>query len=235
MGPQHRQGRGHARLALVVLGTAVLQASQELGCTEQERPDRLADRSVDDARRILTGSFAAPLPDAGADTGIGGASNCAGAADAAPCMSSSAGAAGSSAGVTSGDTSPASDGTRTLQQTYEAVCEDSTVQWGFFTYRASTPDDSSIQFRLRTAPSEDQLLAAEYIDLVTASAALGTERCSFTGPAPCPIDLCAVLGGAPLAHHPLSGLELVLTPTSSDGKMPTVDEWNLNYSCTMIQ
>jgi hypothetical protein len=242
LGPGHRQGRAAvARLPLAAWCAAALQASQGLGCTEQERPNRVADVSVGDARRVLTGSFVVPSPDAdagaGAATGTGGASSCSGAAT--PCMPSSAGASGSGADVTGGDTTPAtgtaSDGTRTLRQTYEAVCEDSTVQWGFLTYRATTPGDSSIHFRLRTAPTEDQLTEAEYIDLVTASSALGTERCTFTGPAPCPIDLFVVLGGAPLAHHPLSELEVVLTPASADGNLPTVDEWNLNYSCTLIQ
>jgi hypothetical protein len=233
LGPGHRQGRAAvARLPLAAWCAVALQASQGLGCTEQERPNRLADVSVGDARRVLTGSFVVPSPDAdaGAAAGTGGASSCSGAAT--PCLPSSAGASGSGADTATGT---ASDGSRTLQQTYEAVCEDSTVQWGFLTYRATTPGDSSIHFRLRTAPTEDQLPAAEYIDLVTASSALGTERCTFTGPAPCPIDLFVVLGGAPLAHHPLSELEVVLTPASADGNLPTVDEWNLNYSCTMIQ
>jgi hypothetical protein len=128
-----------------------------------------------------------------------------------------------------------SDGPVTLRQTYEAICDGATVQWGFFTYRATTPGDSSVGFRVRTAPREAQLRAADYFALATASAALGTERCAFTGPSPCPIDLFDLLGGAPLAHHPLSELEVVLNPASSDRRVPAVEQWQLNYSCTFNQ
>jgi hypothetical protein len=230
-GTRHWPGRVAAvRLPFAVLWTALLAISG-LGCSEQERPSRVRDVRVDDTDRVLTGSFGPRDAGAGlAGGGAGGASSCP--PDATPCAASMAGSSGSSAGAAS---SAASDGTLTLRQTYEAVCEGSTVQWGFLTYRATTPGDSSIEFRVRTAATEDQLLTAEYIDLITASAALGTQRCSFTGPAPCPIDLFVVLGGAPLAHHPLSELELVLRPDSSDGTVPTVDDWNLNYSCTMNQ
>jgi hypothetical protein len=128
-----------------------------------------------------------------------------------------------------------SDGRVTLRQTYEAICDGATVQWGFFTYRATTPGDSSIRFRVRTAPKEAQLPAAAFLELTTASAALGTDRCAFTGPAPCPIDMFERLGGAPLVHHPLSELEVLLNPASADGRLPKVDQWQLNYSCTFNQ
>jgi hypothetical protein len=223
-------------------GALLLGAALELGCSEQERPDRVADPDLDDARRVLSGSFSAPAADAGANRGVGG-SGAAGSAGASSCSSgaaacaATAGAAGSSAGSASTGTvgGATSDSPVTLRQTYEAVCAASTVQWGFFTYGSTTPGDSSISFRVRTAPTETQLPDAEYIDLLTASAALGTELCTFTGPAPCPVDLFVVLGGAPRAHHPFSELQVVLNPASSDDRMPTVDEWQLNYSCTQNQ
>jgi hypothetical protein len=109
------------------------------------------------------------------------------------------------------------------------------VQWGFFTFEAATPSDSSILFRLRTAAAEAELANGVFLDLLTASAARGTDRCGFTGPAPCPIDLYVVLGGAPLAHHPFAQLEVLLSPASSDGRMPAVEEWHLTYSCTFNQ
>ena len=108
------------------------------------------------------------------------------------------------------------------------------VQWGFLTFVASTPGDSSIVFRLRSAPSVGALESARFIELITASTALGTRRCTVSGPAPCPIDLFEVLGGAPLAHHPYAELEITLNP-AADGVMPSVDEWLLNYSCTFNQ
>jgi hypothetical protein len=118
---------------------------------------------------------------------------------------------------------------------YHGECPDpGLVQWGFLTFVAATPADSSIQFRLRSAPSQAALESARYIDLITASTALGTRRCSVSGPAPCPIDLFDVLGGAPLAHHPFSELEITLNP-SGDGSMPSVEEWKVSYSCTFNQ
>jgi hypothetical protein len=224
-------------LARVTLWAA-LESAQTFACSEQERPDRLPDLSGDDARRVLTGSFAAAAVDAGASpapAGSGGASSCSGSGGAASCEVAGAGASGSSATGRTATTGVTGESPATLRQTYEAVCDDSTVQWGFFTYVATTPGDSTIGFRVRTAPTEDQLLASEYVELSTASTALGSDRCSFTGPPPCPIDLFDALGGAPLAHHPLSELEVVLNAASSDGSMPRVDQWQLNYSCTFNQ
>jgi hypothetical protein len=118
---------------------------------------------------------------------------------------------------------------------YHGECDaPGVVQWGFLTFVTSTPGDSSIVFRLRSAPSVDALESADFIELITASSALGTRRCSVTGPAPCPIDLYDVLGGPPLAHQPYSELEITFHP-SADGAMPSIDDWLLNYSCTFNQ
>jgi hypothetical protein len=250
-----RGGGPALRLALAV-GVGVLEA---LACTEHERPERLADVSTEDARRVVTGSFRAPTGTGISGGASGGASGCG--SSGAPCggatgldagsnamtgsgpmgsgSSSTGGASGSTGAVAGSGSGPASNGTSdgpiSVRQSYAASCEDSTVQWGFFTYAATTPGDSSIRMRVRTAPTEDGLQSARFLDLLTASTALGTARCTFTGPAPCPIDLFEVLGGAPLVHHPLSELEVVLTPSSIDQRMPTVDDWQLDYSCTFDQ
>jgi hypothetical protein len=108
------------------------------------------------------------------------------------------------------------------------------VQWGFLTFVASTPGNSSIVFRLRSAPSVAALESAHFIELITASTALGTRRCTVSGPAPCPIDLFDMLGGAPLVHHPYAELEITFNP-AADAAMPSIDDWLLNYSCTFIQ
>jgi hypothetical protein len=191
-----------------------------LGCTERERPGMIADPQGEDAERAVSGSFKAP------GAGTGGAlqpGSDGGTVDSGP----GAGGAGGSGSTASGPV--------TLHEIYEGTCEEGTVQWGFFTFDANTPSDSSIRFRLRTAAVEAELASAVFLDLLTASAARGTDRCGFTGPAPCPIDLYVVLGGAPLAHHPLAQLEVLLSPASADGRMPTVEEWQLTYSCTLNQ
>lgn len=218
-----------------------------LACAERKRPDRLPDVAGEDARRVVTGSFSAPAGDAGVSdrpAGGAGAPGCGG--TGSPCGAAgldagSTGTGSTGAGAGSGPTGSGSgsngtsDRPLTARQSYAAFCEDSTVQWGFFIYGARTPGDSSIRMRVRTAPTEDGLRSATFFDLATASTALGTARCTFTGPAPCPIDLFEVLGGAPLVHHPLSELEVLLTPSSIDQRMPTVDAWQLDYSCTENQ
>jgi hypothetical protein len=202
-----------ARMALRVSAAALA-----LGCSERERPGRIPDPRGDDAERALSGSFRTP--------GGGGASQ----------PDSDGGSVDSGAGTAGvGGAGSAGSGPVRLQQTYEGTCEEATVQWGFFTFEAATPSDSSILFRLRTAAAEAELANGVFLDLLTASAARGTDRCGFTGPAPCPIDLYVVLGGAPLAHHPFAQLEVLLSPASSDGRMPAVEEWQLTYSCTFNQ
>lgn len=255
VGDRHSAAGGGPRLRWA-LGVLLL-GLQAQACTERKRPGRLSDVSAEDSRQVLTGSFRAPTGDAAAGDGPaggGGASGCddasspcggeldagataasstgAGSTGAGSTGAGSAGAAGAASGSAPAETS---DHPITARETYAAVCEDSTVQWGFFIYRATTPGDSSIRMRVRTAPTEDQLQSATFLELANASTVLGTALCSFTGPAPCPIDLFDRLGGAPLAHHPLSELEIVLTPSSTDQRLPTVEEWQLDYSCTFNQ
>jgi hypothetical protein len=211
--------RGSWTLAAPV---ALAAGAIALGCSERARPGRIADPR-DGAERSLSGSFMPPPP--GASAGAGGV--------VPPVLDGGLAEPGS--GGAAGDAGSAASGSAALQQVYEGSCDGSTVQWGFFTFEAATPGDSSIIFRLRTAASEDELASGTFIELLTASTALGTDRCGFTGPAPCPIDLYEVLGGAPLAHHPFAQLAVLLSPTSDDGSMPSVKEWQLTYSCTFDQ
>jgi hypothetical protein len=216
-------GKHRRIVSRALVGSMAFSASAgalALGCTERERPGMIADPQGDDAERAVSGSFRAP------SAGTGGGSqpgSDGGIVDSGP-GAAGAGGAGSTA-----------SGPVTLHQIYEGTCEEATVQWGFFTFDAATPSDSSILFRLRTAAAEAELANAVFLDLLTASAARGTDRCGFTGPAPCPIDLYVVLGGAPLAHHPFAQLEVLLSPANADGRMPEVDEWQLTYSCTFNQ
>jgi hypothetical protein len=120
-----------------------------------------------------------------------------------------------------------------LREEYAGRCEgDGVVQWGFFTYEATTPGDSTAEFRIRTAPTHDELGRASFTLLITARAP-DTQSCSFFGPAPCPIDLYEVLEGAPRAHHAFAELSVLLNPTSDGTALPSVQSWNLNYSCPL--
>lgn len=125
---------------------------------------------------------------------------------------------------------------RELIESYESECsEDTTVQWSFFTYNTTTPGDSNVNFRLRSAQTEAELEAAVWMDLATAQASPDTQICAMAGPAPCPVDLYSVLGGSPAAHHPFVQVEVQLNPTS-DGSLPsTIQGWQLSYSCPFDQ
>lgn len=208
-------------------GAAGLSLVLVVGCAQNERPGPLADVPGGQMEaRVLTGSIGTLAADAGSapGAGTGGGSGATGAAS---------GAGASSSGTTVEETE---SGGLLLHQIYQGTCDPpSLVQWGFFTYRALTPGDSSIGFAVRSAPTEAELGNATSFELLTASTALGTARCGFTGPAPCPLDLFVVLGGAPLVHHPIAELAVLLTPASGDGAMPSVEQWSLNYSCTFNQ
>jgi hypothetical protein len=215
----HRRIRSRALAARLALSASA--GASALGCSERERPGMIADPQGNDADHTVSGSFRAP--GAGSSGGAGGALQ----------PGSDGGIVDPASGRGGGSTG---SGPVILQQTYEGSCEGATVQWGFFTFQqAATPGDSSILFRLRTAAAEAELARGAFVDLLISSAALGTDRCGFTGPAPCPIDLYDALGGSPLAHHPFAQLEVLLSPASEDGAMPTVDEWQLTYSCTFNQ
>jgi hypothetical protein len=142
-----------------------------------------------------------------------------------------AGSCGADAGASC---APRADGPRTLSQEYEGQCDGGgVVQWGFLSYEASTPGDSSVEFRLRTSPTRDELGRASWTHLITARASPDTQVCSLFGPAPCPVDLYALLEGAPRAHHAFAELGLIANPTSDGTAMPAVQSWKLNYSCPL--
>jgi hypothetical protein len=125
---------------------------------------------------------------------------------------------------------------RALNERYASQCsEDEGVQWGFFTYEATTPGDSNVTFKIRTALTEADLDDQTWLSLARAQATPDTQVCSVWGPAPCPIDLYVVLGGAPAAHHPFLEVEVLLHAESSGAESSTVQGWQLNYSCPFTQ
>lgn len=120
----------------------------------------------------------------------------------------------------------------TVTEVYEATCEAGTSPlWKFFSYDTITPRDSRVVFRARTAPTEAELAASGYLDLATAAADPDTQVCALSGPAPCPINVFAALGGRPTATQRFLELEATLTPTSDRRSGPTFNEWQLTYSC----
>jgi hypothetical protein len=123
-----------------------------------------------------------------------------------------------------------------LTKTYQGACgPDARVQWGFLTYVAKTPGDSLIAFKIRTAETQLELASREWMDLASAQASPDTQTCGFAGPSPCPIDLYVVLGGAPRAHELFAEITLLSYPSTDGLSMPTIDRYQLNYSCPFNQ
>ncbi len=119
----------------------------------------------------------------------------------------------------------------TVKRVYEGQCpDDASPIWTFFTYDARTPGDSNIVMRARTANSEAALPSATFVDLITASRANDTERCSLGGPSPCPVNLYEALHGDTGIGQYLE-LEVQLHPSSAGNLSPQLRTWKLNYSC----
>jgi len=121
---------------------------------------------------------------------------------------------------------------------YDTQCDaDSRAQWGFFIYDTTTPADSTVRFRIRTANTGAALETAPWIELATAQASPNTQRCAMSGPAPCPLDLYVLLGGvnSPAVHHALAELEVTLLAASDHAELPSIEGWQLTYSCPVIR
>jgi hypothetical protein len=116
-------------------------------------------------------------------------------------------------------------------QIYEAQCPPGTKpQWGFFAYDSVTPSDSNVVFEARTAVTSADLPTATFKTLATAKAVPNTQTCPLTGPSPCPIDLYNIFG-LPGAKFPWLELKITVNPSTGGGSIPTVNSWNVTYSC----
>ncbi len=115
-------------------------------------------------------------------------------------------------------------------QTYEAACPvDTGPQWGFLSYESVTPGDSSITFRVRVGDTPEELQAADFIDVATATSSPDTQSCPMYGPAPCPIDLYGLLGTPSVTRQRLE-LEIAIDPKTATER-PALDSWEVTYSC----
>jgi hypothetical protein len=122
----------------------------------------------------------------------------------------------------------------TYTQQYTSSCPMGThVQWGYFAYNTTTPLDSNIVFKAHTANTVAQLAAAPLSSLATAQAATApdTEICAISGPSPCPVDLYNKLGGLPNAQNSILELVVTLNPSGTKTAAPTVNNWQITYSC----
>lgn len=142
-------------------------------------------------------------------------------ADPAGTVSASVGCAGTPI------TSPA-----TFTQVYTPTCGYGTsLQWGFMAYEASTPGDSNVVFRVRTADTESDLASATFVDIATATSTPNdTQNCPMSGAVSgCPLDLFATLGDQ-AAQLPALEVQITLNP-GSNGETATLTDWQITYSC----
>jgi hypothetical protein len=129
--------------------------------------------------------------------------------------------------------------TRTYTQTYTSSCPSGTrTQWAYLAYNTTTPSDvsgsSDVKFQIQTAPSLADGGAGTPTSWVTAAdapAAGDPALCAMGGPSPCPKDLYAALGGLPAADNPILNLQVTLTPSPDGQVAPTLNSWQITYSC----
>jgi hypothetical protein len=121
----------------------------------------------------------------------------------------------------------------TVSQVYDSQCPaDSGPVWMLLTWDTLTPGDSNVAFRARTAATEADLATSSWAPLGTAQANPDTQVCPLLGgPAGCPIDLYAKLGGKPAAERTFLELQITMNPTSDALDGPTVNGWEISYSC----
>ncbi len=124
----------------------------------------------------------------------------------------------------------------TYTQTYQATCPSGTLpQWGYLAYDSTTPSDSNILFQVRTAADQPSLTSASYVSAATAQASpVNTQVCPMSGPSPCPVDLYSKLGKFNAINQYLE-LQITLNPTSDGSQAPTVNNWQITYSCPPAQ
>jgi hypothetical protein len=127
----------------------------------------------------------------------------------------------------------------TYRQTYASSCPPGTrTQWAFLSYNATTPSNASgssdVKFQIQTAP----VLADGGIGAATAWVTVAdTPRagdpavCPMSGPLPCPKDLYALLGGPPAANNQNLTLQVTMTPSPDNRVAPTLNSWQITYSC----
>jgi hypothetical protein len=136
--------------------------------------------------------------------------------------------------VTTGGYAP-----RTYTQTYTSTCPAGThTQWAFLAYDATTPSNASgstdVKFQIQTAPVlVDGGVGAPtaWVTVADTPRASDPAVCPMSGPSPCPKDLYSALGGLPGATNQDLTLQVTLTPSPDSQLAPTLNSWQITYSC----
>jgi hypothetical protein len=127
----------------------------------------------------------------------------------------------------------------TYTQTYASSCPaGSHTQWAFLAYDTTTPSDGSgssdVKFEVQTAPAAGDGgsgTPTSWVTVADTPAAGAPAVCPMSGPSPCPKDLYAGLGGAPGATNENLTLRVTLTPSPDGQVAPTLNSWQITYSC----
>jgi hypothetical protein len=124
-------------------------------------------------------------------------------------------------------------------QTYTASCPSGThPQWAYLAYDATTPSNASgssdVKFQIQTAP----LLVdggvgtpTAWVSAADTPGAGDPALCPMSGPSPCPKNLYTALGGPPGATNEDLTLQVTLTPSPDGQVAPTLNSWQITYSC----
>jgi hypothetical protein len=132
---------------------------------------------------------------------------------------------------------------------YKGTCPgDSQPVWGLLTWNSQTPGASDITFEARVAGSEGSLATNSFTTVGTAhQTPTDTQICSYLSAAPeCPVDIAAFVPVSSNDYENVTNamtgnmetvsfleLHVSLNPSASDG--PTLEDWNLTYSCRYDQ
>jgi hypothetical protein len=117
----------------------------------------------------------------------------------------------------------------TYTQQYEATCPSGkAVHWGYFAYDTITPSTSNVAFKVRTGDTLTSFGATK--TLATATLSPNTQVCAMGGPAPCPKNIGSILG-LPDASKRYLELIVNLNPSDDATLVPTVNDWQITYSC----
>jgi hypothetical protein len=121
----------------------------------------------------------------------------------------------------------------TVTQIYEGTCPaDSGPVWMLFTWDTVTPSDSNVVFRARTGLTQADLANYSFVTLGTAQANPDTQVCALLPvTTECPVKLGDALGGKPAAERQFLELHIVMNPASDTIQGPTVNGWEIQYSC----
>ncbi len=120
----------------------------------------------------------------------------------------------------------------TMSEVYEAECDsDETPQWAFLFYDTTVPNgsDAQVTFEVRAARSEADLENGVFVEAAVAT--VSAQDCAKNAPVAgtCPVDLYDTLGSLDAKERFLE-LQVTVTP-GSDDSTPSVQDWEITYSC----